>query len=76
MLLFPVVLYIKARLPKAALSVPTVFDDKALYPTAVFLTPVVLFNKALAPTLVLVTILPPPLPTLTLPFTSKSPLDC
>jgi hypothetical protein len=55
---------------------PVVLYLKALYPTAVFLTPVVLFNKALAPTLVLVAILPPPLPTETLPFTSKSPLAC
>jgi hypothetical protein len=38
--------------------------------------PVVLLFNALVPTAVLVSMLPPPIPTLTLPFTSKSPFDC
>jgi hypothetical protein len=42
----------------------------------VLLFPDVLHNKALEPTLVFVDTLPPPIPTLTLPFTSKSPLVC
>jgi hypothetical protein len=35
-----------------------------------------LFNKALLPTLVLEVTLPPPIPTLTLLLTSKSPFVC
>jgi hypothetical protein len=42
----------------------------------VLFAPVLLSFKALPPTLVLVLTLPPPIPTLTLPFTSKSPLAC
>jgi hypothetical protein len=58
------------------LAKPVVLYLKAQIPKAVLYAPVVLEAKALLPTLVLVIILPPPLPTLTLPFTSKSPLDC
>jgi hypothetical protein len=42
----------------------------------VLFAPVVLLDKAPPPTRVLVVTLPPPIPTLTLPFTSKSPLVC
>ena len=69
-------MYLNALYPKAVLPYPTVFEDKAHLPTAVFLIPVVLLAKALLPTLVLEVTLPPPIPTLTLLFTSKSPLVC
>ena len=66
----------KAALPTAVLLAPVVLLLKATSPNAVLLLPVVLAANALPPTLVLEVTLPPPIPTLTLLFTSKSPLAC
>jgi len=53
-----------------------VLEKSAHAPIAELPTPVVLVAKALLPKAVLIAILPPPIPTETLPFTSKSPFGC
>jgi hypothetical protein len=72
----PVVLQRSAKHPNAELLLPVVLYVRALEPTAEFPAPVVLQLRALLPTLVLDVILPPPIPTLTLLLTNKSPFAC
>jgi hypothetical protein len=60
----------------ATFLVPVVLHRRVFTPIAVLLAPVVLLHNALNPTTVLPLSEPPPIPTLTKPFTSKSPFVC